>query len=113
MPNCPPNHFFPSTDNGWNDIGYNFLIGDDGNAYEGRGWYTLGAHAQSYNDDAIGISMMGDFTSQMPSQAALDALDNLMGCGAEVSFWTKWRCKRPTMSSVPTTTTTIIILIII
>ena len=72
------------TDRGWNDIGYNFLVGDDGNAYEGRGWYVQGAHAQSYNNDAIGIVVMGDFTNQLPSQAALDALSNLMGCGAEV-----------------------------
>ncbi|KAK2151800.1 hypothetical protein LSH36_350g02015 [Paralvinella palmiformis] len=69
--------------NGWNDIGYNFLVGDDGNAYEGRGWYIQGAHAQSYNNDAIGIVIMGDFTNVMPGQAALDALNNLLGCGAE------------------------------
>lgn len=29
---------------GWFDIGYNFLIGGDGAAYEGRGWKTEGAH---------------------------------------------------------------------
>jgi N-acetylmuramoyl-L-alanine amidase len=23
--------------NGWSDIGYNFLVGEDGNVYEGRG----------------------------------------------------------------------------
>lgn len=77
--------FFLRAVNGWNDIGYNFLVGDDGNAYEGRGWYIQGAHAQSYNNDAIGIVIMGDFTNVMPGQAALDALNNLLGCGAEVN----------------------------
>lgn len=27
----------------YGDIGYNFLIGDDGNVYEGRGWLSVGA----------------------------------------------------------------------
>lgn len=27
---------------GWADIGYNFLVGEDGLAYEGRGWDRLG-----------------------------------------------------------------------
>ncbi len=26
------------------DIGYNFLIGGDGNVYEGRGWDRQGSH---------------------------------------------------------------------
>ena len=30
--------------NGWSDIGYNFIVGEDGNVYEGRGWTTMGAH---------------------------------------------------------------------
>ena len=28
----------------WWDIGYNFLIGEDGNIYEGRGFDAQGAH---------------------------------------------------------------------
>nr|CAH7742854.1 unnamed protein product [Callosobruchus chinensis] len=27
---------------GWNDIAYNFLVGGDGDAYEGRGWKKEG-----------------------------------------------------------------------
>jgi peptidoglycan recognition protein len=30
---------------GWSDIGYNFIVGEDGNVYEGRGWTKVGAHA--------------------------------------------------------------------
>ncbi|XP_073417362.1 peptidoglycan recognition protein 3-like isoform X2 [Dendrobates tinctorius] len=47
---------------GWCDIGYNFLIGEDGLVYEGRGWTTLGAHATSYNPISTGISVIGSFT---------------------------------------------------
>lgn len=48
--------------NGWNDIGYNFLVGEDGNVYEGRGWEAVGAHAPTYNTRSIGICIIGDFT---------------------------------------------------
>ncbi|XP_044270790.1 peptidoglycan-recognition protein SC1a-like [Tribolium madens] len=39
------------------DIGYNFVIGGDGNAYVGRGWDIRNFHM----DDSIGISFIGDF----------------------------------------------------
>ena len=48
--------------NGWNDIGYNFVVGEDGNVYEGRGWEAVGAHAPTYNTKSIGICIIGDFT---------------------------------------------------
>jgi N-acetylmuramoyl-L-alanine amidase len=48
--------------NKWNDIGYNFLVGEDGNVYEGHGWDSVGAHALSYNPKSIGICFIGDFT---------------------------------------------------
>ena len=43
---------------GWWDIGYNFLIGEDGRAYVGRGWDTLGAHAKGFNQQSIGKSII-------------------------------------------------------
>jgi N-acetylmuramoyl-L-alanine amidase. len=49
-------------DNKWNDIGYNFVVGEDGNVYEGRGWGYVGAHAPNYNSRSIGICIIGDFT---------------------------------------------------
>lgn len=53
---------FHLDDRGWWDIGYNFLIGEDGNVYEGRGWNYVGAHAPGYNTQSIGICILGDFT---------------------------------------------------
>jgi N-acetylmuramoyl-L-alanine amidase len=50
--------------NGWNDIGYNFVVGEDGNIYEGRGWSNQGAHAANWNSISIGIAIIGDFTSK-------------------------------------------------
>ena len=44
---------------GWNDIGYNFLVGEDGNIYKGRGWGKVGAHTSRHNANSIGESMRG------------------------------------------------------
>ncbi|RWS18382.1 peptidoglycan recognition protein 2 precursor-like protein, partial [Leptotrombidium deliense] len=40
---------FHQDDRGWDDIGYNWLIGGDGNVYEGRNWDKEGAHTLSFN----------------------------------------------------------------
>ena len=53
--------------NGWNDIGYNFLIDRYGHVFEGRyGGVTrpvVGAHARGFNTGSSGIAMIGTFTS--------------------------------------------------
>jgi N-acetylmuramoyl-L-alanine amidase len=51
--------------NGWDDIGYSFVVGEDGNIYEGRGWGVVGAHAPNYNTRSIGICVIGDFTGEL------------------------------------------------
>ncbi|XP_018053136.1 PREDICTED: peptidoglycan recognition protein-like isoform X2 [Atta colombica] len=66
---------------GWWDIGYNFVIGEDGNVYEGRGWDYTGAHAIGYNTQSIGICIIGDFTDFLPNEAALKALNKLIAYG--------------------------------
>lgn len=67
--------------NGWSDIGYNFLVGEDGNAYEGRGWDRVGAHATNYNSVAIGVCVMGTYTSRNPNAAAQNVVQQLISCG--------------------------------
>nr|APD13821.1 PGRP-LB [Locusta migratoria] len=67
--------------NKWNDIGYNFVVGGDGKVYEGRGWGTVGAHAPNYNSRSIGISFIGDYTSNVPTPAMLEAGRRLIQCG--------------------------------
>lgn len=66
---------------GWADIGYNFLVGEDGNVYEGRGWSLVGAHCVGYNSKSIGISVIGDYTSRKPTAAALNTVKALIQCG--------------------------------
>ena len=53
---------------GWADIGYHWLIGFDGNVYEGRVLDAQGAHAGgSHNVENLGISVIGNFTSALPA----------------------------------------------
>lgn len=41
-----------------------FLIGNDGNVYEGAGWNKVGAHTLGYNRKSIGIAFIGDFSGK-------------------------------------------------
>ncbi|XP_044728721.1 peptidoglycan-recognition protein SA-like [Chrysoperla carnea] len=67
--------------NGWDDIGFNFLIGGDGNVYEGTGWHRIGAHTIGWNSKSIGICFIGDFSKKLPNQQQLEAAKNLLKCG--------------------------------
>jgi N-acetylmuramoyl-L-alanine amidase len=59
--------------NGWNDIGYSFLMGGDGNLYEGRGYNVQGSHTSGYNSVGYGVCFIGDFTSLYPTDGAMQA----------------------------------------
>ncbi|XP_078621669.1 peptidoglycan-recognition protein SC2-like [Branchiostoma floridae x Branchiostoma japonicum] len=59
---------------GWDDIGYNFLVGGNGDVFEGRGWDTRGAHAGAkWNGRSIGICFIGNFTDKLPLKEAITA----------------------------------------
>jgi len=74
--------------NGWSDIGYSFLIGEDGRVYEGRGWGVVGAHTANYNSFAYGFSVMGNFMDRSPNNAALMATQAIIDCGVEKGYLT-------------------------
>lgn len=69
---------FHTQSNGWDDIGYNWLIDPNGVVYEGRGSRLLGAHFSCMNTGTEGICLIGDFMNQTPTQAAMDALNSLL-----------------------------------
>jgi hypothetical protein len=64
--------------NGWADIGYNWLIDPNGALYEGRGDNVTGAHFCGTNGATMGVCVIGDFTSSMPTSAALAKLRDLL-----------------------------------
>ncbi|XP_039366945.1 peptidoglycan-recognition protein SC2-like [Mauremys reevesii] len=72
--------------NRWPDIGYNFLIGEDGRVYEGRGWSTVGAHAKNWNHKSLGFSFLGNFSNRPPNAAALNAAQSLIQCAVKRGF---------------------------
>ncbi|XP_074079578.1 peptidoglycan recognition protein 3 [Macrotis lagotis] len=64
--------------NGWCDVAYNFLVGDDGNVYEGVGWAIEGTHTVGYNSKSLGFAFVGSEAGSSPSAAALAAVENLI-----------------------------------
>lgn len=72
---------------GWNDLGYSFLVDDDGTVYEGRGAGVLGAHTEGDNDESHAIACMGDFTRRDPSQRMLDSIVDLAVHGHQAGWW--------------------------
>jgi N-acetylmuramoyl-L-alanine amidase len=68
--------------NGWNDIGYNFLVDKYGQIFEGRnGGVTravIGAHAEGFNVGSVGVAVIGDYGSATVTPAARAALLSLL-----------------------------------
>lgn len=79
----------------WDDIGYHFVIGNgsfspDGVVEEGRPGRTIGAHARGFNEESIGICLVGDFGGSLPTAGQISSLAGLIsklmriyGLGAE------------------------------
>lgn len=70
---------------GWADIGYHFLIDPAGRVFEGRSLRWQGAHAgrdertgRNFNPGNIGICLLGNFQTERPTPAALNALEGLI-----------------------------------
>jgi flagellar hook assembly protein FlgD len=68
--------------NGWNDIGYNYLVDKYGRIFEGRRGgliqNVIGAHAQGFNTGSVGVAVLGTYGSARISTAARNALQRLL-----------------------------------
>jgi N-acetylmuramoyl-L-alanine amidase len=58
--------------NGWRDIGYHWVIEEDGSLHMGRPEDQVGAHVGGFNEHSIGICVTGhgDFAAFKPIQIA-------------------------------------------
>src|SRR5262245_49713496 len=75
--------------NGWDAIGYNFLVDKYGQIFEGR-WggvdrNVVGAHAQGFNQGSVGVALMGTYDSNSITPAARAALIRLLAWRLDVA----------------------------
>jgi len=69
--------------NGWEEIGYHFVIGngvntEDGKIYSTRKTKYIGAHAYGSNKNSIGIALVGNFDKTLPSKKQMASLLKLI-----------------------------------
>jgi N-acetyl-anhydromuramyl-L-alanine amidase AmpD len=69
--------------NGWDDIGYHYVIGNgtdsgDGEVEEGRPATVRGAHAKGFNYCSVGVCLVGNFEEHDPSTEQLWSLGRLL-----------------------------------
>jgi len=97
-------YHFQAITNDWGDIGYHVIIDEAGRAYEGR-WsgpdavpvfgttlgtdgrpqMSVGAHVLGYNVGNISVCLLGNYTSRLPTSAAMSSLNAILAGLARVS----------------------------
>jgi hypothetical protein len=75
--------------NGWNDIGYNFLVDRYGQIFEGRyggvARNVVGAHSAGFNTGSVGVAVLGTYGRRPISPAAQAALVRLLAWRLDVA----------------------------
>jgi hypothetical protein len=73
---------FHRNGNGWDDLGYNFLVDRYGTVYEGRAGGVdapvIGAQAGGFNSESTGVAVIGSYSSSAPPRAAMRSLAKLL-----------------------------------
>jgi hypothetical protein len=77
--------------NGWDDIGYNFVVAQDGSIFEGREHQNIdstdnvkGAHFCGKNSNTMGICVLGNYQDKQPTPASIKSLEHLL----------TWKCDK-------------------
>ncbi|WP_432006295.1 peptidoglycan-binding protein [Streptomyces parvus] len=63
--------------NGWAGVGYNWIVDQDGNIFEGRGWDLQGAHCPGHNVSGFGVLIAVGKGGAKASAKALSAARGL------------------------------------
>jgi hypothetical protein len=77
-------YLYHVNNNGWNDVGYNYLIAPDGTLYAGRDGQgkeddnIRGAHFCAKNSYTMGICLIGNYSETQPSDSMLNTLEGLL-----------------------------------
>lgn len=92
-------HTYPSSDSctscrGWGDIGYNYLIDQDGMIYEGHmnedyaNLDVVGTHASGANTGSMGVALIGTFTSvDYPGLPGIEPPEPMQASLVELLSW--------------------------
>jgi hypothetical protein len=65
-------------------VGYTFLVAPSGRVYEGTGWDRVGAHTSGRNSSAYAACLLMDGESELPTPAAVQALNELRILGVRL-----------------------------
>lgn len=89
---------FHAEERGWGDIGYSFVVLEDGRIAEGRDGSAdvvaprgvVAGHAYGHNPGTLGVAVAGRFHDRCPTGAAWDALVDLLAtivirCGLDAT----------------------------
>lgn len=90
-------YLYHTQSNGWDDIGYNYLVAPNGDIYDGRDPqgvaahdYILGAHFCGKNSNTMGICMLGDLSLKSPSTKAVESLKLMLS----------WKLKKDNLNPI-------------
>ncbi|MGM0579855.1 MAG: N-acetylmuramoyl-L-alanine amidase [Bacteroidota bacterium] len=77
-------YIFHTEENGWSDIGYNYLVAPDGVIYAGRDPDTgaqdevIGAHFCGSNSNTMGVCLLGNYETVEPTSNMLESLEEVL-----------------------------------
>jgi hypothetical protein len=75
--------------NGWDDIGYNFLVDKYGQIFEGRfggiDRNVVAAHAQGFNEGSVGVALLGNYDAGAVTPLARSALVRVLAWRLDVA----------------------------
>ncbi len=73
-------YYYHAVEQGWGDIGYNYLVDHNGRIYQGRygGQDVIGGHSYQFAIGSSGISTIGNFQTVDISDAAKSALVSIV-----------------------------------
>jgi len=79
-------YYYHAITRGWGDIGYNYIMDQSGNVYEGRagGEGVIGAHAGGANNGSIGISVLGNYEDAQVPEKVVNALGKFISQKAKI-----------------------------
>lgn len=71
---------YHANNRGWGDIGYHYLIDENGQIYEGKsgGNYVVAGHAYCNNIGTVGVALLGNFEEEEPTPEQLQSLQWLI-----------------------------------